>query len=198
MALLDRTKKENAPFSRGSAGTGESYNFYRQTTLALTCKAEQWAAALGVADQELRRALAHGFLPAELTEVAANYRNYLEESAKTASTRRSEGLAEEITQQLLDRDVFTTPADDLALLGPALDKITVADCLAALRLAWSPPHRLILVTGNAKLGDAAAATIAAAMAARARSLEGAGPARSVGRVRARESEGTEPGLPPHP
>jgi zinc protease len=117
---------------------------------------------LGVADQELRRALAHGFLPAELTEVAANYRNYLEESAKTASTRRSEGLAEEITQQLLDRDVFTTPADDLALLGPALDKITVADCLAALRLAWSPPHRLILVTGNAKLGDAAAATIAAA------------------------------------
>ena len=155
-------KKENAPFSRGSAGTGESYNFYRQTTVALTCKAEQWAAALGVADQELRRALAHGFLPAELTEVAANYRNYLEESTKTAATRRSDGLAEEITQQLLDGDVFTTPADDLALLGPALDKITVDDCLAALRRAWSPPHRLILVTGNAKLGDAAAATIAAA------------------------------------
>ena len=155
-------KKENAPFSRGSAGTGESYNFYRQTTVALTFKAEQWAAALGVADQELRRALAHGFLPAELTEVAANYRNYLEESTKTAATRRSDGLAEEITQQLLDGDVFTTPADDLALLGPALDKITVDDCLAALRRAWSPPHRLILVTGNAKLGDAAAATIAAA------------------------------------
>ena len=155
-------KKENAPFSRGSAGTGESYNFYRQTTVALTCKAEQWEAALGVADQELRRALAHGFLPAELTEVAANYRNYLQESAKTASTRRSDGLAEEITQQLLDRDVFTTPADDLALFGPALDKITVDDCLAALRRSWSPKHRLVLVSGNAKLGDAAAATIAAA------------------------------------
>jgi len=56
-------KKENAPFSRGSAGTGESYGFYRQTTVALTCKAERWEAALGVADQELRRALDADFYP---------------------------------------------------------------------------------------------------------------------------------------
>ena len=155
-------KKENAPFNRGNAGTGEAYNFYRQSTVALTCKPDQWEAALGVADQELRRALTHGFQPAELQEVAANYRNYLEESAKTAATRRSDGLAEDITQQLLDRDIFTTPAADLALVAPALAKITVADCLEALRRSWSPNHRLVLVTGNAKLGDAAVATIAAA------------------------------------
>ena len=155
-------KKENAPFMSGSAGAYEAYNFYRQTTVALTCKAEQWEAALGVADQELRRALEHGFQPSELREAAANYRNSLEQSAKTAATRRSDELAGEIAQQLLDSDVFLAPADELALYAPALDKITAADCLAALRDAWSPKHRLVLVTGNAKLAGDATAAIASA------------------------------------
>lgn len=150
-------KKENAPFTTGSAGVGEAYNFYRQSSLALTCRGDQWAAALGVADQELRRALEHGFQPAELNEVVANFRNSLEQAVKTASTRRSDSLAEEIAESLLERDVFTTPADDLALFGPALTRITVDDCLAALRKVWSPAHRLVLVTGNAKIDAAPAA-----------------------------------------
>lgn len=150
-------KKENAPFTNGSAGVGEAYNFYRQSSMALTCRGDQWAGALGVADQELRRALEHGFQPAELTEVVANFRNSLEEALKTASTRRSESLAEEIAESLLERDVFTTPADDLARFGPALTRITVADCLAALRAVWSPAHRLVLVTGNAKVDAAPSA-----------------------------------------
>ncbi len=155
-------KKENAPFTNGFAGGSDSFNFYRDTTVSITCKAEQWEAALGIADQELRRALEFGFQPAELKEVVARQINSLEQAVKTAATRRSDGLADEIADALLDRDVFTTPADDLALYKPAFEKITVADCLAALRAAWSPAHRLILVTGNAKLGDAGTAAIAAA------------------------------------
>jgi zinc protease len=155
-------KKENAPFTNGSAGAGESYNFYRETALYLTCKAEQWEAALAVGDQELRRALQYGFQDAELKEVVARQINGLEQAVKTASTRHSDSLADEIAESLLERDVFTTPADDLALYKPAFEKITVADCLAALRAAWAPKHRIVMVTGNAKLGDAANAAIAAA------------------------------------
>ncbi len=148
-------KKENAPFTSGNAGAGEAYNFYRQSTLALNCREDQWAAALAVAEQELRRALEHGFQPAELKEVVANYRNGLEQAVKTASTRRSDGIADEIVDSLLDRNVYTPPEEDLALYGPALEKMNVNDCLAALRDAWSPKHRLVMVTGNAKIsGDA--------------------------------------------
>lgn len=166
-AILSRrlsvlAKKENAPFTNGSAGAGESYNFYRETAVSLTCKAEQWEAALGVADEELRRALEHGFQPAELKEIVARRINGLEQAVKTAATRHSNGLADEIAESLLERDVFTSPADDLALYKPALEKITVADCLAAFRASWSPAHRLVMVTGNAKLGDAALATLSAA------------------------------------
>jgi zinc protease len=144
-------KKENAPFKSGGSGAGENYNFYRQSIMSLTCRGDQWADALGVADQELRRALEHGFQKPEMQEVIANFRNSLEQSVKTASTRRSDGIADEIADTLLERDVWTTPEDDLALYGPALEKLTVEDCLAGLREAWSPKHRLVMVTGNAKI-----------------------------------------------
>ena len=147
-------KQENAPFIGGTAGAGENYRFYRQTAISLTCRGEQWLGALGVAEQELRRALEHGFQAVELAEVVANFRNSLEQAVKTAPTRRSDALADEIAESLLERDVWTTPADDLALYVPALTEMTVDECLVALRSAWSPPHRLVMVTGNATVpGD---------------------------------------------
>jgi zinc protease len=182
-AILSRrisilAKQENAPFRNGGSWAGESLGFYRQTSVALTCRADQWAEALAVADQELRRALEHGFQQPELQEVIANYRNSLEQAVKTAATRRSDGIAGEIASALLDREVWTTPGDDLALYGPALEKITVDACHAALREAWSPAHRLVLVTGNARLpaGDPAKTAIAAAYE-KSRAVAVAAPAR---------------------
>lgn len=157
-AILNRrlsilAKKEGAPFKGGRTGAYEAYGFYRQSVISLRCKAGQWTDALGVADQELRRALEHGFQKPELQEVVANVRNSLEQAVKTASTRRSDGIADEIAESLLERDVWTTPEADLALYAPALAKITVEDCVAALRDTWSPAHRLVMITGNAKVAD---------------------------------------------
>ncbi|HEY0968581.1 MAG TPA: insulinase family protein [Opitutaceae bacterium] len=156
--LAELAKKEGAPFSSGRASVAEGYDFYRNASIDLTCQPDQWAAALSVADQELRRALEHGFQPAELREVVAGYLNALEQGVRTASTRRSSGLAGELLDSIADQSVFTTPADDLALFRPALEKITVDDCLSALRDAWNVPHRYVTVFGNAKPGpDVAAA-----------------------------------------
>ena len=124
-AILNRrlsilARRENAPFVSGSAGVGEGFGFYRQSAVTISCRAEQWRDALGVGEQELRRALEHGFQPAELTEAVANFRNSLEQAVKTARTRRSPELADEIAESLLDRDVWTSAEDDLALYGPAL------------------------------------------------------------------------------
>ena len=72
-AILNRrlsilARRESAPFVSGSAGVGEGFGFYRQSAVTISCRAEQWRDALGVGEQELRRALEHGFQPAELTE----------------------------------------------------------------------------------------------------------------------------------
>jgi zinc protease len=173
LAMLNRrfselAKKENAPFLGAGASAGEYYDFMRESSVGVSCKPEQWSAALAVGEQELRRALEHGFQAPELKEVIASFTNSLDQAVKTAPTRRSAALAGRIAQEILDRDVFTHPSADRALLQPALDKITVADCLTALRAAFSAPGRYVMVTGNAKIpGDANAAIVAAYEASRA-------------------------------
>jgi zinc protease len=162
LAILSKT--ENAPFIRANASVDEPFNLYRAAEIEVTSKAEQWQAGLGVAEQELRRTLQYGFRPDELREAAADFKNDLEQAAKSASTRRSDDLAGEIADSLVEREVFTSPADDLALLGPALARVTPAECLAALRDAWSAPGRYVFVSGNAKVGGDADAAVAAAYA----------------------------------
>ncbi|MDI1248632.1 MAG: insulinase family protein [Lacunisphaera sp.] len=167
IAMLNRrfselAKQEGAPFSSAGAGVSDGFRFLRQAEVNVTCKPGQWAAALAVGEQELRRALEHGFQADELKEVVAGYANSLDQAVKTAATRRSGALANEILGGLVDREVFTHPTADRALLQPALDQITAADCLAALRAAFAAPGRFVLVTGNLALPGDADAAIAAA------------------------------------
>jgi zinc protease len=167
VAMLNRrlailSKKDGAAFTRAEAAIEESYGFYHDAGLNLTCTAAQWPAALAVGEQELRRALQFGFTPAELQEAVANFRNDLVQAVTTASTRRSEELADQWVDSLVDKTVFTSPKDDLSLLGPALDRMTPNDCADALRSAFGAPGRYVQVSGNAQIpGDAAAAIVAA-------------------------------------
>ncbi len=156
------SKKERTPFIRATVEVDEPFNLYREATLEVVSKADQWAAGLAAGEQELRRALSFGFRPDELREAAADFHNELVQAEKGASTRHSDDLAGEVADSLVDREVFTSPADDLALLGPALDRVTPAECAAALNSAWSAPSRYVFVAGNAKIdGDADGAVSAA-------------------------------------
>jgi len=163
LSILNRrfsvlAKKEDAPFVSAFASVSEEFRFLREASVNVECKPEQWSAALAMGEQELRRALDHGFQPAELQEVVANFTNALEQAVKTAPTRRSPSLADDIAQSLLDREVFTTPAEDLRLFKPALERISAADCAAALRAAFGTPGRYVMVTGNVQIpGDSVAA-----------------------------------------
>jgi len=174
--LSTLAKKENAPFSAGRTSVTEGYNLYREASIDLTCKADQWPAALAVADQELRRALAHGFSAAELREVTGTFINSLEQSVKSAATRRSGNLATALASTIHAENVFTHPSADLALYRPALEAITPADCLAALRAAWAPAGRIISVTGNAKIPAAEAAALLASTYEKSAALPVAPPA----------------------
>ncbi|MBI3884702.1 MAG: insulinase family protein [Opitutae bacterium] len=173
LSMLNRrlsilAKQEGAPFVSGQVGATEQFDTFRNAAIELSCRPDQWRAALTVAEQELRRALEFGFQPAELTEAVADLRNGLEQAVKTAPTRRSPGLADELTDTTLARNVFTRPETELALFAPALEKVTVADCTSALRALWSEaPGRKIFISGNLALPDPVrqiAATYAASQA----------------------------------
>jgi zinc protease len=147
-------RKGNAPFTSERGGAGEEFNFVREASLQLTCKPENWQKALAAGEQELRQALTYGFQPAELAEAVANVRNELSQAVKGASTRLSGKLASDISESIVNREVFTSPAGDEALLEPALASVTVDDCLAELRRSWAGRGRDLYVSGNLTLDNA--------------------------------------------
>ncbi|HQF38748.1 MAG TPA: insulinase family protein [Opitutaceae bacterium] len=156
--LEELAKKEGAPFTSASVHTSEMLDFLTNSSIDIaTTKPEQWRAALAVAEQELRRALTHGFQPAELREATANMANALEDAVKQAPTRRSSGLAAGLLATIHGHNVFSHPVAIRDLYQPALARVTVDDCLAALREDWKAAGRLIFVSGNlpAELDEAA-------------------------------------------
>jgi zinc protease len=158
-------QKEGAPFLSGIVGVTEQFDFFRNASIELNCRPDQWTAALAVAEQELRRALEHGFQADELAEAVAGMQNGLEQAVRTAATRHSAALADKLANGLLDRSVPTHPTADLALYAPALGQVRPEDCTAALRAVWhEAPGRKIFVTGNLSL-PRASRDIAAAYAA---------------------------------
>ncbi len=145
-------KKEGAPFLSGLVGVTEQFETFRNASIELNCRPDQWKEALAVAEQELRRALEHGFLPEELSEAVAEMQNNLKQAARNAPTRQSAGLADELADDLLARAVTLTPAAELALYAPALGTITPEDCAGALRATWTESAgRKIFLSGNLEL-----------------------------------------------
>ncbi len=166
--LSELAKTDSAPFVKATANRDFFPEIFDGAELSLTARPGRWADTLAVGENELRRALRFGFRAPELREAVASYRNALEQAVKTVSTRRSEQFADELVDAFIEGTVPTAPASDLALLGPALEAMTLEECHEALKASWSSAGgRLVGVLGNTDLGkdDAPAAAIANAYAA---------------------------------
>ncbi|MHC4883666.1 MAG: M16 family metallopeptidase [Planctomycetota bacterium] len=150
---LDKlAKKEGAVFHGGGAYSYKYLDWTRHAGLRLAGTKENWEAMVGLAEQELRRALEHGFTQAELREAKARFLRRLDEAALKAPTRNSRRLAGTILDSLERKRVFMAPTDRKSLLTPFVKGLTHDSILSAFRRAWEADHRLVLVFGNADLG----------------------------------------------
>jgi len=172
--MIDRrlerlAKQADSPISSASMSTGDFFElgFALYASIDADCKPENWKPALALIEQELRRALEHGFTGAELAEAAANVRVMYEEAAKQMATRQSRDLADDLAGRLGSRRIFTSPADDLPRVVASLEKITAESCRDHLRELWSSANEtLVFVSGNAEIEDAVATVTAAYEASR--------------------------------
>ncbi len=142
------SKKEGAPFISGSAYATNFLDFVKYAGVQMSCKPEQWEAALKVGEQELRKALTHGFTEAEVGEMKAHLRNAYEQAAKAAATRQSRGLADSLVSEIAGGQVSTSPADDLAVFNELVEQVTADNCLEALRKLWKTDDIQVFVAGN--------------------------------------------------
>jgi zinc protease len=155
-------KAEAAPFTSGSSYAYNWMNFLTAGALSLSCEPDKWQETLAVAEQELRRALKHGFTQAELDEAKAKIRQYYEDAVKTKSTRKSKTLSNALVSAFGDQEVYTSPEYDLELANVDLPKVTRQDTLVALRKIWGDGSALsVFVGGNLSLDDAEATILTA-------------------------------------
>jgi zinc protease len=146
---LDRlAKEEGAPFLSGTAYDYRWVDFVRYSGIELTTLPENWEPALDLAVAEVERAIRFGFSESELAQVRATRINALEKSAETASTRKSRELSSSLVRSIRDGYVFMDPVEQLAVLRPMVEAITLEEINSAYAAAWDIDERLVYVSGN--------------------------------------------------
>ncbi len=145
--------KQSAQFSQGSVYSGTYLRHLSLSAISATCKPEQWKATLGQIETVLHQALKFGFSPKELDRVKADYKSMLEAQFKQAATQKTSAVAKKILSGINGKKLLLSPEQKMNLLTPFIETISIADTHLALKKAWSPDHRLILVSGNANIKE---------------------------------------------
>ncbi len=154
-------QKSGSPFMEAESHNFEMLKFMQGNGVSIKCKPEQWKASLAVAEQELRRALEHGFTTAEFDEAKATILKMSRLRAEQKDTRKNADLANGFVAALADDHVFTDPVDDFKRVQAELATITAKDSLAALRQSWDTKDIVIYIGGNLKLDNASETIMAA-------------------------------------
>jgi zinc protease len=155
-AMLNRrlaglSRKADASFTGAGSSISNFFSTARVASISVTAKDRDWKAAINVGEQELRRALLHGFSEGEYKEQVANFRTAIKNAADQAGTRQSGRLADQIVGTLDQNNIFTDPASDLALFEATVGTIRVADVTAAFRAAWQGAQPQVFVAHNQQI-----------------------------------------------
>jgi zinc protease len=159
--LSELAKAENSPVLEVEAYNFEMFQFVHTNGVYAKCKPEQWKAALALCEQEMRRALQHGFAKAEFDEAAATILKTVRLRAEQKDTRKNNDLADGFVRLLSSDQVITDPMEDFKRVEAELKTITAEDCLAALRKSWEGEDRQVFIGGKLKLDDAGKTILAA-------------------------------------
>ena len=155
------TRLVNVPGSvllGGSASTGAWQDAALTSAITVTASDGAWREALAAAEQELRRALAHGFTEAEVKRELGSVASLRRQAADQADTRRSEGLAAAIVGTIDDQEFVTTPAWRLAEFEAWAPSITVEEINSEFRNNWHGSAPLIHVSDKKRLSSRAIAS----------------------------------------
>lgn len=149
-------KKEDSMISGGNAYLYDLFSFSEIHGLSVNAKNHDWKAAVPVLEQEIRRALEHGFTQSELDEIKANLINAYERAVKSAPTRKTNNLASSLAKHVHNRAVFSKPEDDLAILRENLAKVTPQTAHEAFKTQWGTKDVTLILTSNNEEKDAEA------------------------------------------
>ena len=148
IAILNRrlarlARADAPPFLNAQAGFQNLFHSDKIAVIETTAAPGGWRTALSATDMEVRRLVAAGVTPAELTREITEMRTTFKSAALGASTRLSPTLAQGLVDSADDNEVFTAPSLDLQLFDQAVQGLTPADIDAAARKVFAGAGPLV-------------------------------------------------------
>ena len=147
------SRAEDAVFIGAGAGANTTFDIAETTQISATTTPENWEASVGVLEQELRRALEHGFTQAEIDEQLANSRTGLENQVAQVGTRQTTGLAGTLANSVNDF-VITTPQSSLDRFNAYADDITPDIVHNAFKAQWTGGGPFLRLTNSTPIEGA--------------------------------------------
>lgn len=171
LRFSEAIKKPETAYLSASVSDAGGLEVFEGGDLSINADPEKWEESMIEAYVELRRALNYGFQDAELDEIRADMLRGLDEAVEREATAHSAGLREALLLEIESDVVPTSAAYDREILKPALEALTVEDCLKALRDNWRGGTPGITAMGNLDLADAEASLKGAIKKARELKIE---------------------------
>lgn len=114
---------------------------------------KSWKDTMKILHETIEYARLYGFTDKEFTRAKKEIQANLEKAVQTESSLHSRAVAESLVDDLVDGEVFMSPAQERALYLPMLNEITVKDINKGFNKTWDNTNRLISVTGDTALGE---------------------------------------------
>jgi zinc protease len=153
LRFSERAKEENAPFLAASLEDATQFDVFDGESLSILTEPEKWQEALAACEQELRRALEHGFQEAELAEVRADALRALDEAVAREKTRSTLSYVQELLAAAARRVVPVDAEARRKILRPAIEALDPKKCHEALVRSWRDGTLVVSGVGNLDLGE---------------------------------------------
>lgn len=144
-----------SPLLQGGASySTDEFGIAARANVLAVAQPDRWEEGLALVEQELRRALQHGFTQSELDEQLTNLRTALETAVEQADTRNSASLANALWSAWRYETVFSHPADALARFNAVESEIALDAVNAAFREQWTGNGPLVFLATSLEIENA--------------------------------------------
>ena len=140
------TRGPAPPFQGAGAFISGQENAAEASGVSVSIQPNRWREGLTAAEQEARRFVTFGVRQDELDREIEEGRASLRASLSGAATRRPADLANEIIGSLADKEVVTSPADDLAAFEAAVKGLTASDINAIIPTIFQGQGPLVFMS----------------------------------------------------
>ncbi len=167
--------RPGSPLSNFAVRQDRVFNSFDRLFLTAVGPAKRWQEVLGVMEQELRRALDHGFDPTELAACRTSLRAAIRAAATEAPTRGATELADDLTNAIDSGRVFQLADEERDAKLAQLETLTVEQCWQALKAVWQGGTEMLFVGVDPAAAPSLSATHQALEASRAVPVAAPGP-----------------------